>query len=321
MPNYNNGPYLEDCLNSIFSQSLQEFSLIIIDDFSSDNSVEIIKKWNDPRIVLIERKINGGIVAALNDGLDVVQTEYIIRHDGDDLMHPERIEKLVNYMDLHPEIGVCSSNIQTFGSFTEKIISGEHPEMNKANLIFLHNIGHAASIFRTSVFSELNVRYSDQYPLMEDYDLFYRIKDNALTTSLPEFLYFYRVQERHSNQHQVELKALTLKQFYVRVLSDLGMEPNSHDVEVHYEIAKNVQLTVPLRNYISHVNLLKTQNKIKKIFPEQELNQLLEHKLKGVVYRLIDQNRIGWLELMWYSLLFKTSFIRYRMAKKLKRKQ
>ncbi|MBK8925255.1 MAG: glycosyltransferase family 2 protein [Crocinitomicaceae bacterium] len=78
MPNYNNGPYLEDCLNSIFSQSLQEFSLIIIDDFSSDNSVEIIKKWNDPRIVLIERKINGGIVAALNDGLDVVQTEYII---------------------------------------------------------------------------------------------------------------------------------------------------------------------------------------------------------------------------------------------------
>lgn len=319
MPNFNNGLYLRDCIDSILTQSYQNFELIIIDDASTDDSIEIIESFFDERIILKRRSTNGGIVAALNDGLASINTKYIIRHDGDDIMHPHRIKVLVEFMQDHPEIGVCSSDIKTFGAFENELIYERDAKRNKANLIFGHTIGHASSIFRTSLFNDYKIRYSDEYLFKEDYDLFYRLKDKTNFTSIEGFYYLYRVQDRHDNLKQINLKVETTKRFYGRVLSDLNLKTSQEILDIHFELAKNVSPTFELKTYKNHVKSIIRQNQNLKIYPPRELESLLLNRYYRVIYKKIDCGEIGFIGATYYSLLYKKSFFKYRMALLFKR--
>jgi len=115
IPNYNNSSFLKECLDSIKEQTFSDFNILIVDDASTDDSTDIIECYDDSRITLIKKKENSGIIETLNIGLELIQSEYIIRMDGDDTMDKERVEKLVAFMDENEEIGVCGSSIKHFG--------------------------------------------------------------------------------------------------------------------------------------------------------------------------------------------------------------
>ena len=136
IPNYNNALYIEACLESIQKQTYRDFKILIVDDGSTDNSVDLIEQFPDDRIELIKKTPNSGIIDTLNIGLDAITSKYMIRMDGDDLMRNDRIEKLVEFMDSHPEYGVCGSAIQEFGLSDKKLFYEVNPSINNANLIF-----------------------------------------------------------------------------------------------------------------------------------------------------------------------------------------
>ena len=77
LPNYNNASYLKEAIDSILNQTFQDFELLIVDDGSSDNSIEIIRSYSDSRIKLIEKSSNSGIVDTLNIGLDNIHSKYM----------------------------------------------------------------------------------------------------------------------------------------------------------------------------------------------------------------------------------------------------
>ena len=114
MPAYNAENYIREAIDSILAQTFRDFEFLIIDDGSTDHTVEIIRSYSDSRIRLYQNERNMGVAATLNRGLDLARGEYIARMDADDISLPERFAKQAAYMDAHPDVAVCGSNIILF---------------------------------------------------------------------------------------------------------------------------------------------------------------------------------------------------------------
>ena len=314
-PNYNNAPYLRECLDSLLAQQFQDFVVWFVDDCSTDNSVEIVASYKNDKFRIIRKDFNSGIVDTMNEALKRIDTKYFIRMDGDDISTPDRFRRLVEYMEAHPGIGVCSSDIQTFGSENEAWIFERDPEMNKARLIFGHGIGHASSIFRTSVFKENNLVYESQFWRMEDYLLFYRLKNLTLTTSIPGTYYHYRKGDYNTSTEIWNKKIQEFRRFYAMIFSDLGMPFGDKDIEIHLEMNRIIPVSRQLSEYKQHVEKIARANARNMIFPGKELKLVLTASLRNVCYKLIQEKKAGFGELVPHFLKSGALFRYYFMMR------
>ena len=301
IPNYNNAQYIEDCLRSIQKQTYSDFKILIVDDGSTDNSVELIKQFPDDRIELILKEQNSGIVDTLNKGLATITTDYMIRMDGDDLMTEDRVEKLVTFMDTHPEFGICSSGIQLFGLSDRKLIYETDPLKNRANLVFQHSIGHASSIFRMSVLKANNISYTNGYKLLEDYKIFSDLSLITNMTSIPDLLYLYRQEPYNQESVYVETKKSGFLKIYGEVLSKLEFPDVESAARIHYELNKNVPITSPVKAYKKHLKTLISQNDKLKIYPTNELKEKVNAIFDVFFYKLVDQKKINFWGALSYA--------------------
>lgn len=106
MPAYNAEQYISEAIESILNQTYSNFEFIIIDDGSTDRTVEMVQSYSDPRIRFVQNEHNLGVAATLNRGLKLATGEYIARMDADDIALRERFGKQVSFLDMHPEIAV-----------------------------------------------------------------------------------------------------------------------------------------------------------------------------------------------------------------------
>ncbi len=106
---YNGGEFLREAIDSILDQTYTQFEFIIVDDGSTDNSINVIESYKDPRIVLI-RQVNKGLVVALNVGLRKAQGKYIARMDADDISIKNRLEIQLRFMESNPELEPNTEN-------------------------------------------------------------------------------------------------------------------------------------------------------------------------------------------------------------------
>jgi len=110
LPNYNYARYLDERIQSLLNQTYKDFELIILDDASTDNSLEVIRKYRDPRIRTQFYAKNSGLPCKRwNDGADLAQGEYLIFAEADDSCHPTLLEKLVDKLDENPSVGLAFS--------------------------------------------------------------------------------------------------------------------------------------------------------------------------------------------------------------------
>ncbi len=93
MPVYNGAKYLNEAIDSILKQTFSDFEFLIIDDGSTDQSIDQIMLYDDPRIRLVENKNNLGQSETLNKGINLATCKYIARMDQDDISMPERLER------------------------------------------------------------------------------------------------------------------------------------------------------------------------------------------------------------------------------------
>lgn len=119
IPTYNVGRFIALSLKSVLAQTYTNFELIITDDGSTDNTVEEIRKFNDPRIKVIVDGKNHGISYRLNQQIDMAKGEIFVRMDGDDLMFPTRVEEQVRYLLEHPDVDVVGGQAIIIGDNNE----------------------------------------------------------------------------------------------------------------------------------------------------------------------------------------------------------
>lgn len=108
MPCYNSEKYISESINSVLDQTYTNFELIIIDDSSTDTSINIISEYQDNRIKLIKSNTNQGVAAARNKGIVAAKGKYIAFLDSDDLWIPSKLEKQITLLESGWNV-VCSN--------------------------------------------------------------------------------------------------------------------------------------------------------------------------------------------------------------------
>jgi glycosyltransferase involved in cell wall biosynthesis len=114
LPTFNAGNNLFLAVKSILNQSFKNWTLLILDDGSTDNSLEKINNLSDERIKIFKNKINKGISYRLNQGIKFSNTKYIARMDSDDISFPDRLEKQFNFLEKNKDIDLVSSKASFF---------------------------------------------------------------------------------------------------------------------------------------------------------------------------------------------------------------
>lgn len=190
MPTFQSARYLQETLDSILRQSFRDFEILVVDDGSTDGTLEIVQRIRDVpvRVVSGHRK---GLADALNLGIREAQGEYIARIDSDDLMVPERLMKQVAYMDSHPETAVCGGWQQYFGMSTFLHAPPSDPMQCKANLLYRCDLCHSTLMLRKDVFLNNNLFYSSKFAA-EDFELWTRVFDYGEIANLGEVMGYFR---------------------------------------------------------------------------------------------------------------------------------
>lgn len=192
MTTYNCGEYISQAINSVLNQTYKDFELLIIDDGSTDNTEQVVKRFNDERIKLI-RSNHIGRSSALNLGLKEARYDLITFCDADDIIHPDKIEKqLKQYKNKNDLIFTNSA------FFINDKILYELKIQDDLNIIMrkvaLH--GHLGpSVLFNRKFILENGGFNVELLAFEDYDLWLRILNESNIIIEPEVLYFQRLRK------------------------------------------------------------------------------------------------------------------------------
>jgi glycosyltransferase involved in cell wall biosynthesis len=119
IPAYNAGAYIIKTLDSIVSQSLEDFECLVIDDGSTDNTAELVAAYHDARIRLIRQANSGGPASPRNQGVNQAKGEYIFMFDSDDIMLPDKLRVTVGALDAHPDVDIVFTNFQSINDAGE----------------------------------------------------------------------------------------------------------------------------------------------------------------------------------------------------------
>lgn len=206
---YNGEKHIERSVRSILGQTFTDFELVIVNDGSTDRTVDIVNSMarEDQRINLISNAKNEGLIVTRNKGLENASGEYIAILDSDDLSYKDRLQVQVEFMDKYPEVGLCGSRfIKKYTDGSEGLwdFPVDDPDIRRK---MFWRVGHLNSsvIIRKSVLDKYNIRYDTNYPVSEDYKLFFDIGKYSKMHNLPVVLgeYFY-----HDNQQTKTKKEL-----------------------------------------------------------------------------------------------------------------
>lgn len=186
----NNGEkYIKQSIETILVQTLKDFELIIVNDGSTDHTLDVIKNFKDSRIKVVDLQQNVGLSGALNRGLNYVTSEFVARADADDLYHPERLQKQYDFLTANSEISLVHSLVDYFPDsqrvanstryrffkeyFKPSLDTTTNTKDISEKLYWFCCIIHSVIMIRTKVLIE-NL-YDEKLYIGEDYKLFYTL--------------------------------------------------------------------------------------------------------------------------------------------------
>lgn len=315
MPVFNAETYLMTAIESILSQSLDDFEFIIINDGSRDSSKRIITSYDDPRIVYLENIENRGLIYSLNRGIETSRGYYIARMDADDLSYPDRLKIQVAFLNENPDVSICGCWVEMdFGGNRPRVVL-EHPEDHQAlevGLLFHNVLAHPSVMMRKSVFADSRNLYSEQYKNIEDYELWVRLIRRFKIANIPIPLVRYRIHPEQvsasENGDQI-IKANHLRLAYLR---SMGILPSTRESDIH-----TLFINKALCRYAGEsADVIKWLKKIQKMNGNFKalngtiLNRMIKEQLFFNLKRF-ESLSLSYLSLVLFSFDFKTMTFGY----------
>lgn len=230
MPTYNVAPWVEEAIQSVLNQTYRDFELLVVDDASTDDTLDRIRSIDDPRIRIASFPNNVGLSENLNRGLDLIGTELVARMDGDDIAEPNWLETGIKVLDTHPEIGICSFGFQFFGAKTSLVRFPEHHEDSKAQMLFGCTV--IVPVFRRAVMADNHLRYSTEAFPAEDYMMWSNVYPLTQIHNVQRTLFHYRT---HPTQISTSRRVAQIaKSNEVRLKMLHWLNPNFTEEEKRY---------------------------------------------------------------------------------------
>lgn len=242
IPVYNRARYLPVAVNSILAQTFTDFELLLIDDGSSDGSLELMQRYAaaDPRIRVLTNGRNLGIPGTRNRGLQAARGEYIALLDSDDYAYPSRLAAQVRFLDRHPDhvqVGSWGSFMDADGRLLRRLRRQPTAAAEvDAELLFRCCLSNRSIMARTAVLRTHG--YREDFPRCQDYELHARLAVHHRMANLPAVLVCGR---QHPGRYTAQTAELgrERKMAISRVqLERLGLAPSRRDLENHHRLAR-----------------------------------------------------------------------------------
>lgn len=198
MPCYNAGEYIDKAVESILQQTYTNWELIIIDDGSTDTSLQIIEQYvhKDKRIKLIINNINKGVSVSRNIALKACSGEYVAFLDADDIARPKRLEKEVFFLDHNKEYGAVGGRAQILdlkGNVSD-VTSGPFTWQDIQKSIFFRNpFINSSMMFRKCLLDEYHISFNEKLKMGEDYLFWIKMSECCKMQILKDIIVLYRV--------------------------------------------------------------------------------------------------------------------------------
>ena len=217
LPTHNGATYIIHAIYSVLWQTYNDFEFIIINDWSTDWTEEIVKGYqkDDPRIIYIKNEENIGLIKTLNNWLKLAKGEYIARIDDDDFWQDhDKLLKQVRFLDENPEYWLVGTSIVSVNEQWReigKVSSRVSDETIRKNLLRYNQFVHPSIMMRKSVLEHV-WWYDEKALYVEDYELWLRIGKISKFHNLPDYSTRYMIRKGSiSWQKQFRQKRNTLK--------------------------------------------------------------------------------------------------------------
>ena len=319
---YNGKNYLNEAIESVLSQTLNNYEFLIVDDASTDNSIEIINSYKDSRIKLLKNRENIGQTASLNEGLAIAQGQYIARFDQDDVCLPKRLEDQVAFFKKNPSIsivcsreysideqgkriGVWKRDLNNYGAFLGYIILGLNP------------VWTPSVMFVKDVFLELG-DFDVAYGPASDFEFWSRIALKRLNAKVvPEFHQLRRIHNQSQSNLMGDEMLQATKRAHSNVITYFLEQEDNRDLLSallleSYKINKfNKKDFLSVSNKI---NALIENISLKQNLNKDEVNSLMVLVFRRIGYGFKIVSLLDFLPLPLFKIIFYLASPMYLVA-------
>jgi glycosyltransferase involved in cell wall biosynthesis len=309
IPLYNKASYIEKAIRSVIDQSFSAFELIIVNDGSTDESLEVVEKFKDPRIRLINQE-NAGVSKARNNGVEKAENNYISFLDADDYWNPHYLAEMQKLISLYPDAGLWASKYY-------KVKHGRNIEANiKLEEGFSHGyINYFRAYEKTMwmplypcsvvipkpIFKEYD-GFNPNLKLGEDFHLWSRIALKYRVAYLNKPLVYYNQDVDIQHRAIGSLRLWNPRHHYLFNLEELELTENENpDIK---KLLNKMRLHALLRYRLSKAYPEAYKDELKKIdFSRQLWHWRLKYHVPVNILR-------GWFALKRWGSMLKTKIIK-----------
>lgn len=241
LPTLNEADTVGRALESLADQTYGDFEVVVIDDGSTDGTVEVVRRHEAdlPALEVIERTDERGIASARNRGIEAASGELLACQDADDWSHADRLRRQVAFLDEHPEVALVGTSVhqvESEGTYRNRRHVYENPpeEVYRAKSPFVQG----SVMMRTDAVREVG-GYDELFPTSEDRDLWLRMRRQYELRNVDEPLYWLRFSSEStyaSNTYEANLYG---QYAYIRTLE--GRVPEDYDDVVRRDGAAAIE--------------------------------------------------------------------------------
>jgi len=317
MAAYNAETYISESIKSILEQTFGDFELLIVNDGSTDKTVDIILGFKDPRIRLIHNAKNEGLVYTRNVALKEARGIYIAVLDSDDIAISDRLEHQYNFLLHNPNFALCGGHGVVINKLGELVNDNRlkvptDPEIIKMTLLFLNTFVNSTVMYKTSVLKELN-GYRPFAPA-EDYELFIRISDLYPVANLDRVLVQYRDHSNNISVIHAEVSRLRVTEIKKIQLQNLGISVSKRMTDTFYSILKWDFHAYHLADYLALFKGLKLANQSLKKYPTANFSKMLFDYWFLIIFT--KKTKMNALPLLFNKSLFEWNYLTARQFRK-----
>ena len=245
---FNGEEYLNESLRSLLNQVMEDWDLVVVENGSSDSTAEILSKYTDPRIRVINLPENIGRTPALNVAVVNASAEYVAVLDADDLSHPLRLKQQIEFLDAHPDVGLVGSwaefidEVGLFVSLKKSPIS--HQEIVQA-MATRNPIVHSTTMFRRDLMSRIG-GYDETLVYAQDFGMLLEFARISRIAVIPEILCSWRMLN-NSMTYAVEstiIRARDEADLFARVPKMVSLSPTSRMLNYKQQILTRLILSL-----------------------------------------------------------------------------
>ena len=275
MPVYNEAKYIREAIDSVLKQSMVFYDFYIIDDASTDDTVKIIESYNDHRIRLIKKEKNSGYTQSLNQALDLVDTKYVARMDGDDICDPDRFKCQIQFLEANLDYILCGTQFHRVDGKPAHVLP-EKDENIKSMLLRGNQFIHPSVMMRSSILKKNRLKYDVLKEPAEDYDLWVRLMPFGKFKNLGIKLLHYRYHDKQISARSFNLQKSHDHHTRLMFLNKLGIQLGAGLEKLLEQIySPSLELNWHQASDLKRFCIELKSSNYKKYFGTKELNELI----------------------------------------------